>query len=57
MNSYKNKKHLKAKKNLKESLQYFHITVILMGSVYGIDENYYPKCFLKNLFITFFGEI
>ena len=51
--------YLKAEKrfNTKESFQCFYIPLILFDSVYRKDGNYNPKVLLKNLFITFFGEV
>ena len=53
------KKYLKAEKRFstKESLKSFYVPVILFDLVYRKDGNYYPKVFLENLFIAFFGEI
>ena len=44
-----NKSHLKAEKrcNTKESFHCYQIPVTLFDSVYGKDENYYPKVFFK----------
>ena len=55
--SLKLKKLLHNKKiDRKESFQFFHIPVILIGSFYRKNENCYPKVFLEKLIHDFFGE-
>ena len=52
-----NKEKAKKRFNRKKNFQCFYIPVILFDSVYRKDRNYNVKVFLKNLFITSFGEI
>ena len=53
-----NKKYLKAEEkfNTKESFQCFYIQVVLIDSVYRIDENCSPRVFLEKLIQKFFSR-